>query len=69
MLLTKESRTEIWVSLTVNYDLEFPDHISDEAKDLISSVLALEPGSRLSLEEIIAHPWIQENSVLHVEED
>lgn len=33
--------------------------ISQEAKDLISSMLAFEPALRLSLCEIEAHPWIE----------
>lgn len=41
---------------------EFPskdwDHISDEAKDLISKLLVKEASRRLSAEMVLEHPWI-----------
>jgi len=39
----------------------FPDtvNVSEQAKDLIHSILRTEPHSRLSLDEIIASPWFQ----------
>jgi MAP kinase interacting serine/threonine kinase len=41
---------------------EFPskdwDHISDEAKDLISKLLVKEASRRLSAENVLEHPWI-----------
>ena len=39
-------------------DLSFPDHVSDEAKDLILQLLVKEPSQRLSLEKVLEHPWI-----------
>lgn len=36
----------------------FPSHVSQEAKDLISSLLVLNPDARLNLEDILKHPWI-----------
>ncbi|EPY30101.1 serine/threonine kinase [Angomonas deanei] len=32
-------------------------HISDPAKDLISRMLTVDPRSRISMDEVIAHPW------------
>jgi len=50
-------------------DLEFPDHVSAGAQDLISSILMLNPSKRLSLDDIMGHPWIAENAPLHREDD
>lgn len=35
-----------------------PDYVSDSAKDLINKLLVLEPCQRLSLENVLAHPFI-----------
>ena len=37
----------------------FPDFMSTEAQDLIMSLMELDPGKRLSLEEARQHPWFQ----------
>lgn len=42
----------------VNVELQYPDKISREAKDLISKLLQKEPADRISLEDVLAHPWI-----------
>lgn len=42
-------------------DLQFPSHISENAKDLIRSLLVKEPSSRLPLSRLLEHPWIKEN--------
>ncbi|XP_044754347.1 aurora kinase C [Coccinella septempunctata] len=41
---------------TIKYS--FPDYVSAEAKDLISKLLVLDPDERLSLENILKHPWV-----------
>ncbi|CAH0051915.1 unnamed protein product [Clonostachys solani] len=41
-----------------NLDMKVPSSVSAEATDLIHKVLVLDPGKRLSLEEIQKHPWI-----------
>ncbi|WCJ22823.1 Aurora kinase [Euphorbia peplus] len=45
-------------------DLTFPSdrHISDEAKDLIGRLLVKDSSKRLSLENILGHPWIVKNA-------
>jgi aurora kinase len=40
-------------------DLSFPSHVSDEAKDLISKLLVKDSEKRLSLDEVVTHPWIK----------
>jgi serine/threonine protein kinase len=38
------------------------DPISQEAKDLISGLLAVRPEERLNIKEFLAHPWIRQTS-------
>ncbi|EIN04721.1 Pkinase-domain-containing protein [Punctularia strigosozonata HHB-11173 SS5] len=38
-------------------DFEDPEWLSDEARDLIKNVLQMEPSKRLSISQILAHPW------------
>lgn len=44
-------------------EFEFPspywDDVSDMAKELIKSLLVVDPSKRLTGEEIAAHPWIK----------
>jgi len=43
----------------VNVDLQFPDHVSDLAADLIRKLLVKAPHDRLSLEQVLSHPWVE----------
>lgn len=47
-------------------EFEFPspywDDVSDMAKELIRSILVVDPKARLNAEQILAHPWIQGES-------
>ena len=38
----------------------FPVELSPDAKDLIEKLLVLEPKNRLSIPEILAHPWVKD---------
>ena len=41
-------------------------HISEEAKDLVEALLEVDPDTRLSCEEALAHPWFTNDpSTLH----
>ena len=42
-------------------DYQFPVEISEESKDLIKKLLVLDPQDRLSIPEILAHPWVKED--------
>jgi len=50
--LVKEAKYEF-------YEKEW-EHISKEAKDLISKLLVVDPVKRLTMEETLAHPWLAE---------
>jgi serine/threonine protein kinase len=45
---------------TCNYEFPSPywDDISDIAKDLIKSLLVVDPSARLDADQILSHPWI-----------
>ena len=42
----------------VSFDSSVWDNISHEAKDLIRSLLCKEPDKRISIKEVLEHPWI-----------
>ncbi|XP_061877968.1 aurora kinase B-like isoform X4 [Entelurus aequoreus] len=46
----------------VKVDLKFPRVISEGAQDLISNLLRHCPKDRLSLQDVIDHPWVRTNS-------
>ncbi|XP_071687972.1 serine/threonine-protein kinase Aurora-3-like [Rutidosis leptorrhynchoides] len=48
----------------MNVDLTFPStpHVSEEAKDLITQLVVKDSTRRLSLENILKHPWIIMNA-------
>lgn len=39
-------------------EVDFPAHVSDECADLIKKLLIKDPEERITLNEIIEHPWI-----------
>lgn len=49
--------------IITNGNFDFPPHMhglmSLESKDLISRMLVLEPTDRISIPEILSHPWMQ----------
>merc|ERR1711997_567182 len=57
-----ESNNETYRRIT-KVDLRFPAYLSTEAKDLISRLLRKESSDRLTLEEVMKHPWILSHQV------
>ena len=55
-----ESNNETYKRIT-KVDVKFPNHVSTEAKDMISRLLRKVPSQRLSLAEVMDHPWIKNN--------
>jgi len=39
-------------------DLKIPDYVTPDATDLLQKILVVNPNDRLSLEEILKHPWV-----------
>ena len=52
------SEEEILFYKITDNQLDFPAHLSDDSKDLISSLMTTEPADRLTSEQALAHPWI-----------
>lgn len=46
----------------VKVDLKFPPSVPVGAQDLISKLLKHNPSDRLSLAQVLAHPWVKANS-------
>ena len=42
-------------------DIKWPDHVTADARDLISKLLVKDPEKRMSLGDVANHPWIQKN--------
>jgi len=59
-----QGHTETYRRIT-RVQMTFPDHVSPEARDLISKLLVKEAGDRLKLSEVPKHPWI----VRHCQEE
>ncbi|KAG3267289.1 hypothetical protein H1C71_034733, partial [Ictidomys tridecemlineatus] len=45
--------------LEANYSI--PQHVSEEASDLIQQILTLDPKQRPTLEQILRHPWLTQD--------
>lgn len=41
-------------------DMVFPKHVSTGAKNLISNLLRIDSGKRITLIDVMQHPWIKE---------
>ena len=41
----------------INVDYVMPTHVSPDAQDLLRKLLVADPQSRLSVEDILLHPW------------
>ncbi|XP_018404277.1 PREDICTED: aurora kinase C-like [Cyphomyrmex costatus] len=39
----------------------FPNFVSEDAKDLISKLIVIDPEKRLDMDGVLAHPWIENN--------
>ena len=42
--------------------LDFPQHLSEKARDFIAGCLQKEPDQRMSCKQIFAHPWIAQRA-------
>ncbi|SCV01234.1 LAMI_0G10176g1_1 [Lachancea mirantina] len=57
----EENSKELTYKRILKRDLKFPDHISPQARDLISRLLEHDPQLRIDLKEAKTHPWIERN--------
>lgn len=56
----KERETERLIKRGLVRDSKYAKEMSDEAFDLITKILRINPKERPSYEQILAHPWIQQ---------
>lgn len=61
-----KTRGDIMKALSQPDWLEFPNTISlsEAAKDLISSMLSVDPNSRINYEDLFNHPWVTGNAAI-----
>lgn len=45
----------------IHCNVEYPSYLSKDVIDLISRLLQRNPKSRISLDEVLNHPWIEKN--------
>ena len=55
---TSDDRSQTYQRI-VDIDLCMPSHLSSECQDLIRRLLNKDPERRLSLDDILSHPWFQ----------
>jgi len=48
----------------MNKKIKFSSRLSDSVKDLVQSILNVNPKERISLEDILEHPWVKKYSKL-----
>ncbi|XP_011161118.1 aurora kinase C [Solenopsis invicta] len=48
---------------------KFPTFVSEDAKDLISKLIVIEPEKRLDMDGVLAHPWIVKNRKINKAQD
>ncbi|KAI8348979.1 Anthranilamide 10 bound To Auroraa [Mortierella sp. GBAus27b] len=59
-----DERREPTYKRIVNVDLNIPETVSPEAKDLICKLLRYTPDERLALDRVLLHPWITRHNGL-----
>ncbi|WJZ88094.1 hypothetical protein VitviT2T_007425 [Vitis vinifera] len=56
---TEEGIAQAIVKSVVDFERDPWPHVSEDAKDLVRSMLDPNPYNRLTVEEVLAHPWIK----------
>jgi len=59
LVLTEDERET--TARIAQVQLEFPSHLSEEAKDLLAKLLVYDPKQRISLDEVKASAFMQKN--------
>ena len=50
--------------LILKGEFSFPEHLSKEAHDLVSSMIKLDPAQRATIPQVLSHPWLKETNEL-----
>lgn len=65
----KAKSLEALHALIMTGKLDFPVKISDQALNLIQSMLRIEPEERIDIPSILKHPWLKTASDYEIDEE
>lgn len=57
----EEDTKELTYKRILKNDIKFPETVSHDVKDLISKLLKYNPSERISMRDVMKHPWIIRN--------
>ncbi|CCH58006.1 hypothetical protein TBLA_0A02050 [Henningerozyma blattae CBS 6284] len=57
----EEETKDLTYKRIINVDLNFPQTVSMDARDLITRLLRFDPSKRMPLVDVMKHPWITKN--------
>ena len=52
------------IPATIQGNVTYPKYLSSEVIDLMKGILTVNTGARLSIEQILSHPWISLSDAL-----
>lgn len=55
--------------LILKGEFEFAQELSDDAQKIVKGMIKLEPSHRLTIPEILAHPWLKETNDEETDEE
>ncbi len=58
----KASKLEELHKLILKGDFSFPCELSEDAKGIVRGMIKLEPKQRLTVPQILSHPWLKETN-------
>ena len=64
----KASNMQELHKIIVRGDYGYPGDVTIEARSLVDGMLQLEPSERLSLPEILAHPWLTKDQEVDIDD-
>ena len=65
----KAKSLEALLALIMKGKLDFPQQISEQATQLIQSMLKIEPEERISIANILRHPWLKTRDELECDDE
>lgn len=62
--ITAYSLRDQIVNARYSFHEQYWKGVSRDAKDMVSSLLTLDPGSRITVSEALLHPWLRDKEVV-----
>lgn len=56
----EDPKTNVLYKKILNADYSIPEFVSDDCRNLITSILNTDPDKRFTIEQIKAHPWYRQ---------